>query len=149
MHQSLIQSVNQSVNNFINYLQLELRRLEDLSEAIVNDFAYMRAREEEMRDTNESTNSRVFYFSIFSMLCLLGLACAQVLYLKKYFKSKKLIEWWWWWRNPRARLNYTCVYRAMRVRVYRRLNVLGTYLMKKIRSPISLSRDQSYFHFSV
>jgi len=73
-------------------MELELRRLEDLSEAIVNDFAYMRAREEEMRDTNESTNSRVFYFSIFSMICLLGLACAQVLYLKKYFKSKKLIE---------------------------------------------------------
>lgn len=73
-------------------MELELRRLEDLSEAIVNDFAYMRAREEEMRDTNESTNSRVFYFSIFSMICLLGLAVAQVLYLKKYFKSKKLIE---------------------------------------------------------
>ena len=75
-----------------------------------------------MRDTNESTNSRVLYFSIFSMCCLLGLAtwqvgvdimhnimsvrlivyCSfrtfdqlnifQVLYLRKYFKSKKLIE---------------------------------------------------------
>lgn len=33
-------------------LEKELRRLEDLSESIVNDFAYMRAREEEMRDTN-------------------------------------------------------------------------------------------------
>ncbi len=33
-------------------LELELRRLEDLAESIVNDFAYMRAREEEMRDTN-------------------------------------------------------------------------------------------------
>ncbi len=33
-------------------MELELRRLEDLTEAIVNDFAYMRAREEEMRDTN-------------------------------------------------------------------------------------------------
>jgi hypothetical protein len=29
-----------------------LKRLEDLSEAIVQDFAYMRQREEEMRDTN-------------------------------------------------------------------------------------------------
>ena len=46
-----------------------------------------------MRDTNESTNSRVLYFSIFSMCCLLGLATWQVLYLRKYFKSKKLIEW--------------------------------------------------------
>ena len=33
-------------------MELELRRLEDLTEAIVNDFTYMRAREEEMRDTN-------------------------------------------------------------------------------------------------
>ena len=33
-------------------MEVELKRLEDLSESIVNDFAYMRAREEEMRDTN-------------------------------------------------------------------------------------------------
>ena len=31
-----------------------------------------------MRDTNENTNSRVLYFSIFSMCCLLGLATWQV-----------------------------------------------------------------------
>ena len=34
--------------------------------------------QEEMRDTNESTNSRVLYFSLFSMCCLLGLATWQV-----------------------------------------------------------------------
>jgi hypothetical protein len=73
-------------------LEVELRRLEDLSKSIVDDFAYMRAREEEMRDTNESTHSRVMYFSVFSMLCLLGLATWQVLYLRRYFKAKKLIE---------------------------------------------------------
>jgi len=73
-------------------LEKELRKLEDLSESIVNDFAYMRSREEEMRDTNESTHSRVLYFSIFTMLCLIGLATWQVFYLRKYFKSKKLID---------------------------------------------------------
>ncbi|XP_046558070.1 transmembrane emp24 domain-containing protein 10-like [Haliotis rubra] len=73
-------------------LEVELRRLEDLSKSIVDDFAYMRAREEEMRDTNESTHSRVMYFSLFSMCCLLGLATWQVLYLRRYFKAKKLIE---------------------------------------------------------
>jgi len=31
---------------------VELKRLEDLSEAIVQDFARMRKNEEEMRDTN-------------------------------------------------------------------------------------------------
>merc|ERR1712034_117626 len=46
-------------------LEVELKRLEDLSESIVQDFAHGRQREEEMRDTNESTNSRVLYFSLF------------------------------------------------------------------------------------
>jgi len=73
-------------------LELELRRLEDLTESIVNDFALMKKREEEMRDTNESTNSRVLYFSIFSMACLIFLATWQVLYLKKYFKKQRLID---------------------------------------------------------
>uniref|UniRef100_A0A6I8RL23 Transmembrane emp24-like trafficking protein 10 (yeast) n=1 Tax=Xenopus tropicalis TaxID=8364 RepID=A0A6I8RL23_XENTR len=73
-------------------LEVELRRLEDLSESIVNDFAYMKKREEEMRDTNESTNVRVLYFSIFSMCCLMGLATWQVFYLRRFFKAKKLIE---------------------------------------------------------
>jgi len=73
-------------------LEVELKRLEDLSEAIVQDFAYMRQREEEMRDTNESTNSRVLYFSVLSMCCLVGLATWQVLYLRRFFKAKKLIE---------------------------------------------------------
>ncbi|KAM3958088.1 transmembrane emp24 domain-containing protein bai [Aphomia sociella] len=73
-------------------MELELKRLEDLSEAIVQDFSFMRKREEEMRDTNESTNNRVLFFSIFSMVCLLGLATWQVLYLRRYFKAKKLIE---------------------------------------------------------
>lgn len=73
-------------------LEVELKKLEDLADSIVNDFSYMRAREEEMRDTNESTHSKVLYFSIFSMCCLLGLATGQVLYLRKYFQAKKLIE---------------------------------------------------------
>lgn len=73
-------------------MELELKRLEDLSEAIVQDFTLMRKREEEMRDTNESTNNRVLFFSLFSMFCLLVLATWQVLYLRRYFKAKKLIE---------------------------------------------------------
>lgn len=73
-------------------LEVELKRLEDLSENIVQNFAFMKKREEEMRDTNESTNSRVLYFSLFSLCCLVGLATWQVLYLRKFFKAKKLIE---------------------------------------------------------
>uniref|UniRef100_A0A8C5MIQ1 GOLD domain-containing protein n=1 Tax=Leptobrachium leishanense TaxID=445787 RepID=A0A8C5MIQ1_9ANUR len=73
-------------------LEVELRRLEDLSDSIVKDFTYMKKREEEMRDTNESTSLRVLYFSVFSMFCLVALATWQVFYLRRFFKSKKLIE---------------------------------------------------------
>ncbi|KAB7502606.1 Transmembrane emp24 domain-containing protein bai [Armadillidium nasatum] len=48
-------------------------------------------REQEMR-TQKSTNSRVLYFSLFSLCILIGLATWQVLYLRKFFKAKKLIE---------------------------------------------------------
>ncbi|EEB13384.1 transmembrane emp24 domain-containing protein 10 precursor, putative [Pediculus humanus corporis] len=73
-------------------MEVELKRLEDLSEDIVKDFSLMRKNEEEMRSTNESTNRRVLYFTVFSMCCLLGLATWQVFYLRNYFKAKKLIE---------------------------------------------------------
>ncbi|XP_068117557.1 transmembrane emp24 domain-containing protein 10-like [Hyperolius riggenbachi] len=73
-------------------LEVELRRLEDLSESIIKDFAYMKKREEEMSDTNESTSQRVLYFSMFSMFCLVSLATWQLLYLRRFFKSKKLLE---------------------------------------------------------
>jgi len=39
-------------------MEVELKKLEDLSESIVNDFAYMRAREEEMRDTNGELSAK-------------------------------------------------------------------------------------------
>ncbi|XP_051166671.1 transmembrane emp24 domain-containing protein bai [Leptopilina boulardi] len=73
-------------------VEVELKRLEELSKIIVDDFSRMRKSEEEMRNTNESTNARVLYFSIFSMCCLLGLATWQVFYLRRYFRAKKLIE---------------------------------------------------------
>ena len=49
------------------------------------------ATPEEMRDTNESTNERVLYFSVISMFVVVGMAIWQVLYLKKFFQSKKLL----------------------------------------------------------
>lgn len=39
-------------------MEVELKRLEDLADAVVNDFAYMRQREQEMRDTNGEESNR-------------------------------------------------------------------------------------------
>jgi len=41
-------------------VEVELKRLEDLSEAIVQDFARMRKNEEEMRDTNGKKKKNYF-----------------------------------------------------------------------------------------
>lgn len=76
----------------LSKMEVQMRRLEDLAESIVSDFADMKRREEMHRDTNESTNDRMLWFSVFSMVCLVVLACGQVMYLKKFFKSKKLID---------------------------------------------------------
>ncbi|KAL5105295.1 Transmembrane emp24 domain-containing protein 10 [Taenia crassiceps] len=73
-------------------VELELKKIEYLTDSIVRDFVDMHKRADAIRDINASTHSRVLYFSMFSILCLVALAVWQVLYLRSYFKSKKLIE---------------------------------------------------------
>jgi len=72
-------------------LEVELRRLERMVEEVLEELEYLKEREQQMRDTNESTNDRVKWFNIFSILSLLGLGVYQVVYLKQFFQSKKLI----------------------------------------------------------
>lgn len=43
-------------------MEIELKRLEDLSDAIVQDFAEMKKREEEMRDTNGKASVLYYYY---------------------------------------------------------------------------------------
>lgn len=72
-------------------VEKELRKMEDTVDEIHREMLYMREREAAMRSTNESTNSRVMWFSLASIVVLIGMGVWQVLYLKKFFKSKKLI----------------------------------------------------------
>ena len=46
-------------------MEVELKRLEDLADAVVNDFAYMRQREQEMRDTN---GKDYYYFTVLRII---------------------------------------------------------------------------------
>jgi hypothetical protein len=48
---------------------------------------YLRAREQKLRDTNESTNERVKWFAFGTMGMLIGLGVWQVIYLRAYFRS--------------------------------------------------------------
>ena len=72
-------------------LELELRMLEDKAKLVHQEFQYQKGRERAMRNTNESTNERVTWLSVIGMLLLLGLSAWQVLYLRHYFVSQKLM----------------------------------------------------------
>lgn len=72
-------------------VEVDLRRIEEMTYEISGQLQYLKAREERMRDTNESTNSRVKWFSILVITSLVGLGAWQVQYLRHYFKVKHII----------------------------------------------------------
>jgi hypothetical protein len=73
-------------------MELELKKLEKVVEEIMAEIEYLKNREVKMRDTNESTNERVQWFSLLSMATLISLGAFQIWYLRKFFKRKRLID---------------------------------------------------------
>lgn len=71
--------------------EVALRRVKELTEEVKQELNYLKLREERMRDTNESTNSRIKYFSVFIIFALIGLGAWQITYLRHYFKVKHII----------------------------------------------------------
>ena len=53
---------------------------------IVAEMDYLRTREQKLRDTNESTNTRVKWFAFGTMGMLVALGAWQVVYLRAYFR---------------------------------------------------------------
>ena len=58
---------------------------------IVKEMDYMHRREIRMHRTSTSTNSRLFWFGVVSVGALVGVAAFQVVYLRGYFRRKKLL----------------------------------------------------------
>ncbi|OZJ05324.1 hypothetical protein BZG36_01561 [Bifiguratus adelaidae] len=73
-------------------LEVELRKLEKVVQEIVDEMEYLKTREAKMRDTNESTNERVQWFSLLTLFTLIGLGTWQIFYLRRFFKRKRLID---------------------------------------------------------
>ncbi|KAJ0320876.1 hypothetical protein COL5a_009478 [Colletotrichum fioriniae] len=67
-------------------VEAELRRIDELVSEINTEMDYLRAREHKLRDTNESTNTRVKWFGIGTTLILVGLWGWQIMYLRAYFR---------------------------------------------------------------
>lgn len=67
-------------------VETELRRIEETVGEIVAEMEYLRSREQKLRDTNESTNTRVKWFAFSSMGMLISLGIWQIFYLRAYFR---------------------------------------------------------------
>ncbi|CAF0762485.1 unnamed protein product [Brachionus calyciflorus] len=72
-------------------LQLRVRQLIDQVEQISKEQNYQRFREERFRATSESTNQRVFWWSIAQLSVLVATGLWQMRHLKKFFEAKKLV----------------------------------------------------------
>jgi len=75
----------------LSELQLRVRQLLDQVEQITKEQNYQRYREERFRQTSESTNSRVLWWSIGQTAILLGMGFWQMKHLKSFFEAKKLV----------------------------------------------------------
>ena len=72
-------------------LGLLFRRAEDKLADISREMEKSRDREAQLRDTNESTSNRIQWFSILSITVLLTISAWQMVYLRSFFRSKKLL----------------------------------------------------------
>ncbi|CAI2162322.1 12525_t:CDS:2 [Funneliformis geosporum] len=72
-------------------LEKEIRELADGLAAIKDEQEYIVIREQRHRDTAESTNDRVKWWSIFQFFVLVGVCFWQVFYLKRFFEVKRVV----------------------------------------------------------
>jgi len=72
-------------------LQLRVRQLLDQVEQVTKEQNYQRYREERFRQTSESTNQRVLWWSVGQLAILLAMGAWQMRHLKSFFEAKKLV----------------------------------------------------------
>eukprot|EP01114_Cavostelium_apophysatum_P020217 TRINITY_DN671_c0_g1_i1.p1 TRINITY_DN671_c0_g1~~TRINITY_DN671_c0_g1_i1.p1 ORF type:complete len:257 (+),score=53.79 TRINITY_DN671_c0_g1_i1:46-816(+) len=75
----------------LSALEVEVRKLNDRIKDIRAEQNYQRNRESSFRDTSESTNSRVVWWSVIQTAILLAAGFWQISHLKHFFKTKKLV----------------------------------------------------------
>lgn len=73
-------------------MEVQMRVMEDTVQEVHKEFLYLRAREAEMRSTNEHMTSMVMWMSIL-LIALFGIFWyLQLRHLKRYFKKKRMID---------------------------------------------------------
>jgi hypothetical protein len=77
---------SKEVQKSTTLFQSILGKLKDINESLQS----LRSRDDDLRRTNETIYSRVWWYSCASIGLLLGLGVFQLAYLKTFFKQKKL-----------------------------------------------------------
>jgi hypothetical protein len=72
-------------------LEKEVRQLAELVSQVKDEQGYIVVRERTHRNTAESTNARVKWWSIFQLLVLGGEGVFQVWWLKRFFEVKRVV----------------------------------------------------------
>eukprot|EP01125_Pyxidicula_operculata_P003357 TRINITY_DN13_c0_g2_i1.p1 TRINITY_DN13_c0_g2~~TRINITY_DN13_c0_g2_i1.p1 ORF type:complete len:207 (+),score=47.04 TRINITY_DN13_c0_g2_i1:33-653(+) len=72
-------------------LQSGVLQLSDVITTIQHDVNYLKMREHAHRSTNESTNERVLWWSIFEISILLAMSVWQVWYFRNFFEQKRSV----------------------------------------------------------
>ncbi|MCJ1484958.1 p24 complex component [Schaereria dolodes] len=72
-------------------LEAEVKQLSELLAAVKDEQSYIVIRERTHRNTAESTNGRVKWWSIFQLGVLVGEGIFQVWWLKRFFEVKRVV----------------------------------------------------------
>ncbi len=72
----------------LSAIEVEIRKLNDKIRGVRGEQSYQREREEAFRNTSESTNARVMWWSILQTIVLLVSGVWQIDRLKRFFRDK-------------------------------------------------------------
>ena len=73
-------------------MEAKLEALEGTVAQILAEMKALSVKEVAMKAQQDSTSSRVISFSIASTVLLLSLKAAEVIYLRRYFRSRRMIQ---------------------------------------------------------
>ncbi|KAF2222952.1 emp24/gp25L/p24 family/GOLD-domain-containing protein [Elsinoe ampelina] len=72
-------------------IEKEVKQMQELLEQVKDEQGYIVVRERTHRNTAESTNARVKWWSIFQLGVLIGEGVFQVWWLKRFFEVKRVV----------------------------------------------------------
>eukprot|EP00163_Fabomonas_tropica_P024617 TRINITY_DN4243_c0_g1_i2.p1 TRINITY_DN4243_c0_g1~~TRINITY_DN4243_c0_g1_i2.p1 ORF type:complete len:199 (-),score=57.39 TRINITY_DN4243_c0_g1_i2:123-719(-) len=75
----------------LNAIEQSVVKLTDQSNNLMSELKYFRARERAHRNTTESTNARVLWWSFFEAACLVSMSMWQIYYLRRFFEVKRVV----------------------------------------------------------